>query len=76
MADIPRSRAQRSGVVMCVVFAPARRPTVTWPSSWIRAYGWMAMLFTPSDFNSSSVFSISGDCHSMPQVWQETVMPL
>ena len=34
------------------------------------------MLFTPNDFNSSSVVSISGVCHSMPQVWHETVTPL
>jgi hypothetical protein len=34
------------------------------------------MLFTPNDFNSSSVVSISGICHSMPHVWHETVTPL
>ena len=34
------------------------------------------MLFTPNDFNSSSVCFISGVCHSMPHVWQETVTPL
>ena len=34
------------------------------------------MLFAPNDFNSSSVVSISGICHSMPHVWQETVTPL
>src|SRR5436853_7065883 len=34
------------------------------------------MLFTPNDFNSSSVASISGICHSIPHVWQETVIPL
>ena len=34
------------------------------------------MLFTPNDFNSSSVVAISGVCHSLPQVWHETVTPL
>jgi hypothetical protein len=34
------------------------------------------MLFTPNDFNSSSVVSISGICHSIPHVWHETVTPL
>src|SRR5256885_11804254 len=34
------------------------------------------MLFTPNDFNSSSVRAISGVAHSQPQVCAETVMPL
>ncbi len=34
------------------------------------------MLFTPNDFNSSSVAAICGVCHSVPQVCAETVTPL